>query len=232
MSRPGLGGFTYSPQYSMTMIEWLEERHARKRARSDAVIREGESAEAFEARVAAMPKPRSWSDYTLDPLDDGVVLLDNPTEDENTRFYGIDPNADINRDALVVQPWWEGRMESGRNEEAISLYKGYIRDADISLTSKAAEIASPSVFVATGAGDTIPSAFNLFQTEKGGRVQAHKADKWYKRVGINMVQGPAGWLMIAVGTVVLAKTLSKVIPAAAETVTEVIDEGIVEPLKD
>ena len=114
MSRPGLGGFTYSPQYSMTMIEWLEERNRRKKARDSATKKDDESPEAFEARVNAMPRPRSWSDYMLDPLDDGVLLLNNPTEDQNERFFGIDPNAEINQDALVTQPWWPSRMKSGR----------------------------------------------------------------------------------------------------------------------
>lgn len=232
MSRPGLGGFTYSPQYSMTMIEWLEERHRRQKAKKNATKKDDESPEAFEARVNAMPRPRSWSDYMLDPLDDGVVLLNNPTEDQNERFFGIDPNAEINKDALVTQPWWSSRMKSGRDEEAIALYKGYIRDADIGVVSKAAELARPSIFIATGAGDTVPSSLNIFQTEDGGRVQAHTYDKWWKRAGVNIVQGPTGFVLAGAMIVLGAKVFAKAFPSLIKAGTESIDEGIVEPLKD
>ena len=213
MSRPGLGGFTYSPQYSMTMIEWLEERHRRQKAKKNATKKDDESPEAFEARVNAMPRPRSWSDYMLDPLDDGVVLLNNPTEDQ-------------------TQPWWSSRMKSGRDEEAIALYKGYIRDADIGVVSKAAELARPSIFIATGAGDTVPSSLNIFQTEDGGRVQAHTYDKWWKRAGVNIVQGPTGFILAGAMVVLGAKVFAKAFPSLIKAGTESIDEGIVEPLKD
>ena len=232
MSRPGLGGFTYSPQYSMTMIEWLEERHRRKQAQKKAVKRKDESTESFETRVSAMPRPRSWSDYMLDPLDDGVVLLNNPTENQNEKYFGIDPNSNINNDSLVTQPWWESRIKSGRDEEAIALYKGYIRDADIGVVSKAAELARPSIFIATGAGDTIPSSLNIFQTEEGGRVQAHTYDAWWKRAGVNIVQGPTGFILAGAVVVLGAKVFAKAFPSLVKAATESVDEGIVEPLKD
>tara|TARA_B100001287_G_scaffold259806_1_gene247332 strand:- start:13490 stop:14182 length:693 start_codon:yes stop_codon:yes gene_type:complete len=227
-----LRGFTYSPQYSMTMIEWLEERARRKKNRSNAEKKEGESFEAFEARVESMPKPRSWSDYMLDPNDNGVTLLDDPTEDEQARYFGLDPNNDVNKDSLLLQPWWDTRITSGRDEEAISLYKGYIRDAEIGPFTKAAELASPSIFIATGAGDTVPSSFNLFQTEEGGRLEAHKQDKQYKRVFTNMIQAPFGWLMIGAGVVGASIVFAKVVPNFVKSLTESVDEGIVEPLRD
>lgn len=215
----------------MTMIEWLEERHRRQKAKKNASKKDDESPEAFEARVNAMPRPRSWSDYMLDPLDDGVVLLNNPTEDQNERFFGIDPNAEMNKDALVTQPWWSSRIKSGRDEEAIALYKGYIRDADIGIVSKAAELARPSIFIATGAGDTVPSSLNIFQTEDGGRVQAHTYDKMWKRAVVNVVQGPTGFVLAGAMVVLGAKVFAKAFPSVFKGSVDAIDESV-EALKD
>ena len=229
-----LAGYTYNPQYSMAIIDWLEERKRRQTTMDNAVPLETEDAGEFESRMKRMPQPRSWSDYMLDPLDDGVQLLSNPTEQQSRETFGINPSARINQDAIVLQPWWKNRAMDGREDESLMLYKGYILDADIPMTRKIKEYFSPSIFTPTGAGDVIPTSFNVFQNEEGRRVQPHQYDKWYKRMGANMVQGPVGVLMMAVmgggACIAIAQVFKRFMPAVAEgvvaTAGEVVEEAV------
>ena len=234
-----LAGYTYNPQYSMSIIDWLEERKRRQKTIDNSAPLETEDAGEFEARIKRMPQPRSWSDYLLDPLDDGVELLPNPTEQQSRELFGINPSARVNQDAIVLQPWWKNRAMDGREDESLMLYKGYVLDADIPFSRKVMEYFRPSIFTPTGAGDVIPTSFNVFQDEDGRRIQPYQYDKWYKRLGANMVQGPVGVLMMAVmgggALIAIAQVSKRFFPSMAEaavaTTGEIVEE-VVESSKE
>ena len=230
-----LAGYTYNPQYSMSIIDWLEERKRRQKTIDNSTPLETEDAGEYESRIKRMPQPRSWSDYLLDPLDDGVILLNNPTEQQSRELFGLDQSKNVNQDAIVLQPWWKNRAMDGREDESLMLYRGYVLDADIPLSRKIKEYLSPSIFTPTGAGDVIPTSFNVFQDEKGRRIQPHQYDKWYKRMGANMVQGPVGILMLAImggGTLVAAAKVAKIVfPDTAEAFVKTIGETLEETVE-
>ena len=90
----------------------------------------------------------------------------------------------------------------------------------------------PSIFTPTGAGDVIPTSFNVFQNESGRRIQPHQYDKWYKRLGANMVQGPVGVLMMAVmgggALIAIAQVSKKFFPSMAEAAVATVGETVEE----
>ncbi len=65
-------------------------------------------------------------------------------------------------------------------------------------------------------------------------IGLHQYDKWYKRMGANMVQGPVGVLMMAVmgggACIAIAQVFKRFMPAVAEgvvaTAGEVVEEAV------
>ena len=118
-----------------------------------------------------MPQVRGWTEYALDPREDGAV-----TQPGSNAPMGLAVNHPQNTDALVLRDWWEDSGTPGQEAEDIVLYKGEIKGTGG--PSKSAyytdylldEAVSPDIYIKTGMADYVPNMFNLFVDENGHRM--------------------------------------------------------------
>ena len=101
------------------MIDWRDEKKRRQEAIAQLKPLDNETSQEFAERRAAMPQVRGWTEYALDPREDGAV-----TQPGSNAPMGLAVNHPQNTDALVLRDWWEDSGTPGQEEaEDIVLYK-------------------------------------------------------------------------------------------------------------
>ena len=235
----GLGGYTLSSEYALAMIDWRDEKRRRQEAINKLVPAEDETGQAFQDRKMTMPQVRGWSEYALDPREDGAPVMDG-----SNAPMGLAENHQLNTDSLVLKDWWSDSGTPGQEAEDILLYKGEIK-ARTGGPTKAAfwtnyvmdEMVTPDIHIKTGMADYVPNMFNLFVDEHGYRMDPAyiKGTGFWpttKRAGMGLIQGGAGFLLVGFIGVWCIKRFGigaregavGVIDTAGAIATEVVDE--------
>lgn len=124
----GLGGISVHPEYVLSYKNWMEETSAKRKANEFT---------------------RSFSDYIIDPNDDG--------------------NAN---DSLQKTPWWENRSRAGWDPEFATMQYERSLMEDGYLSYWGAKIVQPQ-FIRTSAEDYFPDWMNIFTKENGERVRSY-----------------------------------------------------------
>ena len=216
------------------LLMWRKETTLRQQAISNAERVDGESMEAFELRKAALPQPRSFNQYCLDPNNDGAV-----TSPDSTAFAFLDEDDPRNADALYLKPEFFVRSP-GVDQDAVEFYRMAMEDLSgkgwKTIPSRAYERIYPQAVTRTSTADFIPDAFNLFTKNDGTRIYAHEVGDGafsIKRVGFNLINGPVGLGLLLgvalIGTTIVgktSKTFLKLMPTTIDTVGKSVKEGI------
>tara|TARA_B100000925_G_scaffold274100_1_gene239311 strand:- start:4670 stop:5476 length:807 start_codon:yes stop_codon:yes gene_type:complete len=235
----GLSGYTLSSEYALAMIDWRDEKKRRQEAIAQLKPLDGETSLEFSERRAAMPQVRGWTEYALDPREDGAV-----TQPGSNAPMGLALNHPQNTDALVLKDWWQDSGTPGQEAEDIVLYKGEIKartggpsQSEYYTDYLMDEAVSPDIYIRTGMADYVPNLFNLFTDENGYRMDPAyiKGTGFWpttKRAGMNLIQGGAGLLLFGfVGVFILKRfgvgireTGVGAIDTMGGVVAEVVDE--------
>lgn len=235
----GLGGYTLSSEYALAMIDWRDEKRRRQEAINQLVPMEDETGAEFQERRMLMPQIRGWSEYALDPREDGAIIGKG-----SNAPMGLDRNHQLNTDSLVLKDWWTDSGTPGQEAEDILLYKGEVKARTGGPTKGAFytdylldEAITPDIHIKTGMADYVPNMFNLFVDENGYRMDPAyiKGTGFWptaKRAGMNLVQGGVGLLLVGFLGVMIIKRGGigireagvGVIDTAGGIVAEVVDE--------
>lgn len=210
-----LAGITLPNEYQLALREWSAETKERKKAIKD------------DPNNLALPSPRGFYAYSLDPRGDGAPT--NPRSDAPGK---LDVNSDLNSDALVLQNWWQSH-EPGRNERMIQQYllmkredlaaaEGFV-DSTLALVDYSLETISPDAYVKTAMSDYVPNPFNVFMNKDGNRTDPSDEDNFWLRTGQVVGMGAVGYgLMGLTGYFLIKKS-----PFFVERGMEVVETIVV-----
>jgi len=239
-NKKGLSGYTLSSDYALAMLDWRDEKKRRQDALDDLSPLPDETSQEFVNRRNAMPHPRGWTEYALDPRNDGA-----PVEDGSNAPMGLARNDQLNTDSLVLKDWWQDAGTPGQEAEDILLYKGEIKartggptNVEYYTDYLLDEAITPDTYIRTGMADYVPNMFNLFVDENGYRIDPAyiKGTGFWpttKRAGLNLVQGGVGFAMLGVLGLFVGRRILKgaeegskgSINIVGGILTEIIDEA-------
>lgn len=185
-----LAGITLPNEYQLALREWSIETKERKKA-----IKENPD-------DLALPSPRGFYAFSLDPRGDGA-----PTSTRSDAPGKLDVNSDLNSDALVLQDWWQSH-EPGRNERMIQQYllmkredlaaaEGFV-DSTLALVDYSLETISPDAYVKTAMSDYVPNPFNVFMNKDGNRTDPSDQENFWLRTGQVLGMGAVGYGLMGV----------------------------------
>ncbi len=215
---------TMSPYKIDAIIRWQEETEQRTQAIKNAEIINGESEEAYIERIEAMPQPRTWLEFAVDPLEDGAPK--DPSADAPGM---LDPNDPLNSDSLLLSPEWSDVI-TGEDFDTVYFYKQSQKGRQ-GLLTKVSEGIYPSIVHKTAAADYVPSLWNIFQNKDGSRYEGHEVDNFWMRSLFHGTGAVWNLLMFtgiaAIGSYGARKlfenTVIGVIEAADEGIEEIMD---------
>ena len=141
---------TMSPYKIDQYLAWQNETEARQDALSNAELISGETDSAFLMRLDAMPQPRSWLEFAVDPNEDGAP------KDPSANAPGmLDPTDPLNADSLLLNPGW-AKMIPGQDFDSLYFYKQAQKGRTDWINSISEEI-FPSTVSRTSAADYMPT---------------------------------------------------------------------------
>lgn len=215
MSKRPMGGVTLSSQYATSLRDWRREREFRQDA-IDISRKDG----ATEEEILAMPKPRGWWEYAVDPRADGA-----PTSPNSNELGQLDRSSPLNTDALILQPWWD-EASVGHDTQSIMEYqqmlKSEIDNIPSALSYYLDEAWTPDIYVRTSMADYVPSLFNIFTNSDGDRLDPAKTENLFKRTGQTFIQGSVG-----LGAMGLAGFLAlKMMPSVVDSTMEIFEKVV------
>ena len=211
---------TMSPYKIDQYLAWQNETEARQDALSNAELISGETDSAFLMRVDAMPQPRSWLEFAIDPNEDGAP------KDPSANAPGmLDPTDPLNADSLLLNPKW-AKMIPGQDFDSLYFYKQAQKGRTDWLNSISEEI-FPSTVSRTSAADYMPGLWNIFSQKDGSRYEAHEVDNFWVRTGFNALAGTWNLVYVPLGIIALSFAVRKSLPnlfaAAADIPDEIIE---------
>lgn len=211
---------TMSPYKIDQYLAWQNETEARQDALSNAELISGETDSAFLMRVDAMPQPRSWLEFAVDPNEDGAP------KDPSANAPGmLDPTDPLNADSLLLNPGW-AKMIPGQDFDSLYFYKQAQKGRTDWLNSISEEI-FPSTVSRTSAADYMPGLWNIFSQKDGSRYEAHEVDNFWVRTGFNALAGTWNLVYVPLGIIAVSFAVRKSLPnlfaAAADIPDEIIE---------
>ena len=171
---------TMSPFKIEAYLTWQNESDARKEALKNAEQLPGETDSAFQMRLDAMPQPRTWLEFAIDPLEDGAP------KDPSANAPGmLDPTDPLNADSLLLNPEW-ARMIPGQDFESLYFYKQSQKGRAGSLERISEEIfpsrQSTTTDVSSAPDQASTAAANFARAEVQDRISQMK-QKLQQKIG-------------------------------------------------
>ncbi len=208
---------TMSPFKIEAYLTWQNESDARKEALKNAEQLPGETDSAFQMRLDAMPQPRTWLQFAIDPYEDGAP------KDPSANAPGmLDPTDPLNADSLLLNPEW-ARMIPGQDFESLYFYKQSQRGRASSLERISEEL-FPSTVSRTSAADYLASPWNIFSQKDGSRYEAHEVDNFWVRTGFNALAGTWNLVYVPLGLIAMSFAVRKGLPNLFAAAADIPDE--------